>query len=137
MKPYTGNQVVELALYHWGNFDEMYDNFQTLFINATRDGYETAQRALLTAIEVWTADQRLSMLTEHWSGYGGLQNVPAAETVRFYPSAETMVRLNVIVQTYKVPRTFLHLYVHAHLFSQLGKPSPLAGLDMLVEELLS
>lgn len=137
MKPHTGDEIVHMVLGHWGNYDETYDRFHNLLADAMGDGYETFRRAMLSAIEAWTADQRLEMLTFHWSQYGGLQNVPAAETVRFYPSAETMVRLNVVVQSYKVPRTFLHLYVHAHLFHELGRPSPLAGLDMLVEELLS
>ena len=137
MKPRTGEEIVCMALGNWGHFDDTYDRFHDLLADAVGDEYAAFRRAMLTAIETWTADQRLSMLTEHWSEYGGLQNVPAAETNRFYPSAETMVRLNVVVQSYKVPRTFLHLYVHAHLFHELGRPNPVASLDGLVEYLLS
>lgn len=134
----TSPDLLYEALNLWGRYAENYNHYEDLLRWSEGTGFAASRNAVLMAIRVWTQDERIQLLKEHWGKeYGGFANVPVEATVRFNPSHETLARLNHLIEFNRMPREVLHLYVHAHLFRQLGMPGPLDELGTMLRRAMN
>lgn len=127
-----GDEILLKALDCWGEYDVTYAYFHQLLHGAE----ERPSQHLHAAIEAWTSGQRLKMIEAHLGSLGvGLDDAKPQDVEQFEVPIKKLMQVNGIVGFYKVPRAFMHLYVHAWLCEALGMPSPLKELDLLLDEL--
>lgn len=127
-----GDEILVRALDRWGDYSVFLDHFYELL----RGVEEAPAQHLHAAIEAWTSGQRLKMIEIHLESIGiGLDNAKPQDVEQFEVPIKKLMQINGVVGFYKVPRAFIHLYVHAWLCRALGKPNPLKELDLLLDEL--
>lgn len=127
-----GDEILVRALDRWGDHDTLYDHFYELLDGAG----ERSSQHLHAAIEAHTSEQRMDFIQLHLHTSGkSLKDAKPEDVEQFEVPISKLMQINGIVGFYKVPRAFIHLYVHAWLCQALGMPSPLKELDLLLDEL--
>lgn len=124
----TGEQVMNQAFGALYGMDALVDNYSLTYSNLDHNpDMEEAKMYLLASLERYIARMRLTLVA---------RNIEKLEGINWDIPAEAMFRLNGIVGFYSVPRTFLWLYIHAHLYALISDNTDyLDRFDALVVEL--
>ena len=131
-----GDEILATALSVWSGYDSIYEHFYQVMEAGTGENFGRTRHHLHAAIESWTSEQRLEMIKLHLDAQcGGLDNAGPADVAPFEVAVPRLLQINGIVGFYKVPRAFIHLYVHAHLFKALELQGPLDLLDDFIDAL--
>lgn len=102
--------------------------------NDTPDGmdFTDAEKYLLGSLERYIQAYRVKALADHWAS---LPEMTTTDVARFDLTPLTSLKINGLIGHYGIPRTFIFVYLHAHMLYELHRPSPLAQLNALVAEL--
>ena len=130
------DEILATALSVWSGYDSIYEHFYYVMEASTGENFGRTRQHLYAAIESWTSEQRLEMIKLHLDVLcGGLDKAGPADVAPFEVPVPRLLQINGIVGFYKVPRAFIHLYVHAHLFKALDLDGPLDLLDGFIDTL--
>lgn len=130
------DEILATALSVWSGYDSIYEHFYYVMEASTGENFGRTRHHLYAAIESWTAEQRLEVIRAYLEvRCGGLDNAGPADVEPFQVPISKLTQINGIVGFYKVPRAFIHLYVHAFLFKALGLEGPLDLLDGFIDDL--